>query len=330
MDEDNTRLDLTHAGTGTGRRAFIRVVVAGAMAPTVSALLPGAAEAANGRTVSIVSYGGAENDAIQDSFIDPFEKKTGIKVVLGAGASLALLKLQVQSGRPAQWDIVELTGTEYELAVREKLLIPLDYSVMDVANVRAIDRPPYGINYALFTFVMAWNTSKISDPPKTWAEFWDTKRYPGKRSLYSNIADGCMLEAALLADGVAMNDLYPLDVERALKSLDRLGRQNIIWHAHNGEPVPQLVSHEVNLATSWTGRVTQAARQGAHVAYTLDQGGVTDNYLSVSKTSKHAREAFEFLSFISSNAEGGAKFEEALMAANPDIAALKLLPKAIA
>jgi putative spermidine/putrescine transport system substrate-binding protein len=329
MKEDKTRRDLAHAGRDMGRRTFIRLAVAGTAAPALSALVSGA-EAAEGRTVSIASYGGSFNDGLKSSVLDPFEKKTGIKINLGAGASLALVKLQVASGGPAQWDLVELTGTEYELAVRSKLLMPLDYSVIDGTHVPKEYRPPYGLKYVFFMFAMAWNTKKISDPPKTWAEFWDTKRYPGKRSLYSNIADGCILEAALLADGIAVKDLYPLDVDRALKSLERLGRKNIIWHSTNAEPIQQLASGEVDFATSWNGRVIRAARGGAPLAFTARQAGATGDYLVVPKSSKNAKEAFELINYIASDAEAGARFEETLTDATANTEAVKLVPKELA
>jgi putative spermidine/putrescine transport system substrate-binding protein len=75
-----------------------------------------------------------------------------------------------------------------------------------------------------------------------------TQRFPGKRSLYSNPSDGSIIEIALLADGVPIDKLYPLDVERALTSLEKLGRQNIIWHTTNQEPIQQMTSGVVSMS----------------------------------------------------------------------------------
>jgi hypothetical protein len=36
---------------------------------------------------------------------------------------------------------------------------------------------------------------------------------------------------------VPLDKLFPLDVERALQSFDRLGRENIIWYNTNQEPI---------------------------------------------------------------------------------------------
>jgi putative spermidine/putrescine transport system substrate-binding protein len=47
---------------------------------------------------------------------------------------------------------------------------------------------------------------------------------------------------------VPIDKLYPLDVERALTSLEKLGRQNIIWHTTNQEPIQQMTSGVVSMS----------------------------------------------------------------------------------
>ncbi|ODV43375.1 hypothetical protein AWV79_17990 [Cupriavidus sp. UYMMa02A] len=42
-------------------------------------------------------------------------------------------------------------------------------------------------------------------------------------------AGGAELEFALLADGVPKDKLYPIDVQRALKSLDRIKKNVVKW-----------------------------------------------------------------------------------------------------
>jgi len=125
--------------------------------------------------------------------------------------------------------MINLTGGEYVEAVKQKLIVPYDYSVIDASHVPPEYKEEYGIKFSLYLFVMCWDRKKTPDDkaPKSWAEFWDTLRFPGKRSLDANISDGSTLEQALLADGVPIDQLFPLDVERALKSLEKLGRGNI-------------------------------------------------------------------------------------------------------
>ena len=287
---------------------------------------------AEGKTLNVAGYGGALNDALTKDFATPYEQQTGTKVNFGSGASLALAKLQAASGGAAQWDIINLTGAEFVAAIGGKLIVPYDYSIIDASHVPPEYKEEYGIKFALFLFVMCWDRKKIPDDmaPKSWAEFWDTKRYPGKRSLDSNISDGSTLELALLADGVPLDKLFPLDVERALKSLEKLGRDNIIWYNTNQEPIQQLVSGAVTLATAFHGRVLLANRGGASLGFTPNYAGVSGNYYCVSSASADKPEAFRFLNYMLTNIQGDVDYMKTTAYAIPNTAALPQLPKEIA
>ena len=57
---------------------------------------------------------------------------------------------------------------------------------------------------------------------------YDTKKdFPGKREIYDSPFSG-IVEAALVAEGVAPADLYPLDVTRGLKKLDTIKSSLVI------------------------------------------------------------------------------------------------------
>src|SRR5215470_2386505 len=118
------------------RRQFIRRSgMLAATLPWLSRGWVGTASAAS-KAVSFACYGGSYNDNITKAFLTGFEAKTGIKVNLGDNASLALAKLQAAAD-PAQWDIVELDGPEYEVAIRQNLLLPYDYTIINAAGIPA-------------------------------------------------------------------------------------------------------------------------------------------------------------------------------------------------
>lgn len=303
-----------------------RTLLTGAL---TAAVATGAA--AQGKTLNVAGYGGALNEYLTKDFAVPFEQKTGTKVNFGSGASLALAKLQTTSGGAAQWDLINLTGGEYVEAVKQKLIVPYDYTVINASHVPPQYKEEYGIKFSLYLFVMCWDRKKIPDDkaPKTWAEFWDTKRWPGKRSLDANISDGSTLEQALLADGVPLNNLFPLDVERALKSLDKLGRNNIIWYNTNQEPIQQLTSGAVTLAAAFDGRVLLANKAGADLGFTPDYAAVSGNYYCISSASANKKEAMEFLNFMLTDNQGDATYMTATAYAIPNTAAIPLVQKDI-
>src|SRR5580692_5768573 len=180
---------------GLRRRGLLTGAAAGALGLALPAHAAG--------QLNVAAYGGVINDFLTRDFGAPFEQKTGIKVNFGTGAALALAKLQVAAGSPSQWDITELTGSEYVEGIKQNLILPLDYSIIDATKLVPGYKESHGIKFSSYMFVMAWDQRKIPDAqaPKTWAEFGDTKKYPGKRSLDANLSDGSTMEIALLADG---------------------------------------------------------------------------------------------------------------------------------
>ena len=105
--------------------------------------------------------------------------------------------------------------------------------------------------------------------PKSWADFWDVKAFPGPRSMRNHPVDN--LEAALMADGVTPEQLYPLDVDRAFKKLDTIHKHINVWWSTGQQPAQLLVDKEVVLATGWNGRFYDLIRKEAPLV--MEWGG---------------------------------------------------------
>ncbi|HEY0296064.1 MAG TPA: extracellular solute-binding protein [Bordetella sp.] len=262
------------------------------------------------KVVNFASYGGSYGDALRKAWLDPFEKETGIKVNLGVNANLALAKLQTMNANGAEWDIVDLSGQEYSIAAKENILLPLDHKLIDTAKLEPDFVKSHGFGYASYIWGMAWDRRKIPDEtaPKSWPEFWDKQKYPGKRSLIQVNTNGHAIEAALLADGVPVSKLFPLDVPRSLKSLDKLGRDNIVWNTSNQEPVQRLTSGECPLAGMFVGRALMANRSGASIGFSLNGANIAPDYLGVIRTARNKPEAHALLNYIATRADRAAEF----------------------
>lgn len=323
------------ASAGISRRNLLKTTALSAMAvPFAGSLLSGcgAPEAAANKTLTVTSYGGSYNDQLTSTILKPFANKTNIQPKLLANTSLAALKAQVESG-DVQWDLVEITAPEYEQAVKQDLLEKFDYGIINDKGLPGFAKAEYGIKYLSFLFVMGWDQKKIPDAkaPQNWEQFFDKTRFDTKRSVYDQLSDSSVLEAALMADGVPLDEIYPLDIDRALSVLARNpGRKNLVYHTTNQEPIQQLTSGEVSLSTSFNNRIVAARKDGAKVNFTAQQGVLAGDYFVVPKGARNKEAAFRLMDFMSNDAEAGAAFDRVTnltLANNP---ALSKLPPEIA
>jgi putative spermidine/putrescine transport system substrate-binding protein len=233
------------------RRRFLRssgaAAVAGISAPYV--VLP--SRAANKELV-FVGFGGAYQDGQTKAYFEPFERDTGVKIIQTSGVELAKLKAQVQS-KNVEWDLVTLPDRQRFTAVQDGLLTPLNYSIIDKSDILQEVVSEYAIGHVTVIMQLVYSTSfyKPGSEPKTWADFWN-RQFPGKRAMYN--APAYVLEIALLVDGVPKDKLYPLDIPRALKSLDRIKR-DVIWWTQFPQPGVMLKSGEITM-TPWTRGIT--------------------------------------------------------------------------
>jgi putative spermidine/putrescine transport system substrate-binding protein len=143
---------------------------------------------------------------------------------------------------------------------------------------------PHGLGYQYYSNIMAWRAD--AKPLKTWADFWNVKDFPGKRTMPGE-SPVIPVQAALLADGVAPDKLYPIDLDRAFKKLEQIkGSVSVWWSA--GAQAPQLLKdNEVQYALAYSGRV--AGQPG--IDYTFNQGLLDLAYFVVPKGAKPEEKA---------------------------------------
>ena len=119
------------------------------------------------------------------------------------------------------------------------------------------------------------------------------KKFPGRRALRNHPI--ATLEAALMADGVAPDKLYPLDVDRAFKKLEEIKPNITVWWTSGAQSAQLLNDGEVDMVMAWNGRVSALAREGAKVAFTFNQGILQSTSLCVLKGAPNLPTAISFL-----------------------------------
>ncbi len=251
--------------TSCCRRALLGVSF-GAFA-TLSAL------PAHADQITFVSQGGAYQKAQTIAILDPSAKKLGITINQDSiPDAWPAIKSQVASGKPT-WDVVDVP-TGYCLRGGEQgLLEKLDFSKLpNGAAMPEAYRSAYSVAYEFYSSVLAYSQKKFSAEaaPNSWADFWDVKKFPGRRALRNHPI--ATLEAALMADGVAPDKLYPLDVDRAFKKLEEIKPNITVWWTSGAQSAQLLNDGEVDMVMAWNGRVSALTKEGAKVRFHLQSG----------------------------------------------------------
>jgi len=248
-----------------------------------------------GRKIVVTSWGGAYQDAQRKAIFEPFMRLTGCEIAEDTSDS-GKLRAQVESGN-VEWDVYD-AGTEGVLNYgNHGLLEEIDYDIADTTDLYEDLLMPWGVGAIYYSTVLAYRTDKYSGDniPQGWADFWDTEKFPGARSLYNDPTT--TLEFALLADGVDPDQLYPQDMDRAFKSLDRIKEAVTVWWDAGAQPAQLLTDGEVDMASAWNGRIDTVQQQGAKVAIQWNQGLLTADSWVVPKGSKNKDVAMDFINF---------------------------------
>lgn len=280
------------------KRAFI--VLSAAVAACLGAASPAASQ--DKGQVVIASTGGTFQDALREAILKPFERATGIKVIEAFGPSMPKLRAMVAAGKP-ELDVTEVLPGDFEQLANEGALERLDYTAMDQSIFADFPKDaihPYGVGTYTYATVIAFNTKKYTQAngPKSWADVWDVKKFPGPRILYPGNGFIPSIEPALMADGVAPGQLYPLDFKRAYAALSRL-KPNVVKWGDAAMQTEALISGEAVIGQGAHGRIQLAKEQGAPVDYVWDQALLDHSWWAILKGTKNAANAQKFIEFAS-------------------------------
>lgn len=225
------------------------------------------------REIRMLESGGRSGDSIE-AYIKPFTAATGIRVVRESPSSLGKLRSMVEA-RNVTTVLVECASSTLEQAQGLGLLEPIDWNVVNPDSMFPDARHPMGFGFQYYSSVMAWRSD--AKAPRSWADFWDAKAFPGRRALPDRAQYA--LPFALFADGVEPSRLYPLDLDRAFRSLKRIEPSVTVWWSTNAQPAQLLLDNEVQYAIALSGRVANTPG----LSFTFDSGQLQCSYMCVPK-----------------------------------------------
>lgn len=264
-------------------------------------------------TLTVVSFGGAYTKSQVEAYHKPFIKQCkGSKIKSqDYSGGIAEIKAQVE-GRSVTWDIVDVELSDAIRACDEGLLEIIDPAKLPKGDDGTLATKDFldgtlhdcAVASIVWSTIFAYDKTKFKETvPKTMADFFDLKKFPGKRGLKKGAKVN--LEFALMADGVLAKDLYSVlrtkeGIDRAFKKLDSI-KKFVVWWTAGAQPPQLLADGEVVMTTSFNGRIFNAVVSEGKPFEIVWDGQVWDLDLWViPKGSKNKNLAMDFLKFATS------------------------------
>ena len=273
----------------------------------VTVAMTGAMALAHGQALEkelvIASTGGTMEKNLVQFFYGPFEKAKGVQVIPAANElpdQWAKAQAMNKAGK-MEFDIV--TATAPDLVQHRDLLQPIDCSKLPSVVAKGVKGAcgPYGVIRTLGGMMMGYRSDVFpaGNAPRTWADFWDVKKFPGPRGLPdTGDREWWVPLAALIADGVPRDKLFPMDLDRAYRKLDQIRPQVKVWWK-SADQLRQIIQNkEVVMTMGYSTRLLVAAQAGFPVSVSWD-GAIRDvGYMAIPKGAPHPNAALAYMSFF--------------------------------
>ena len=251
-------------------------------------------------SISVMSFGGAYQEAQRKAVFETYTAATGIKVdEQEYGGEIAKIAAMIESGNTTI-DVVDVDAPTLLQGCDEGIFEKIDWDQIGPKD-DWLDgtTSECGVGTIVYSTSLAYNAAALSDGPTVIADLFDTAKFPGKRGLWKNPATN--LEFALLADGVPADQVYevlstPEGLDRAFAKLDTIKGDIVWWEA--GAQAPQLLaSGEVVMTTAWNGRIYNANKEGQDFKIVWDNQILDSNYWAIPKGAKDIAASMAFIKY---------------------------------
>ncbi len=290
------------------------VLILGLAGPALAQNAPAPGTVSHSNEVVFTSWTGPYMRSQMLGFVRPYEDKTGVRVhVEHYNGGIHEIRDQVESANVI-WDVVDLTQADSLRACQEGLLENLEgITLPPGADGSAGEQDfiegalnPCGVGVIVWATAFAYNNKRYGDnPPKSIADFFDTKTYPGPRAIRKD--PSVIMEWALMADGVARDNVYSTletdaGVARALAKMNAIKPGLQIWQTGR-QPVRLLNSGDVAMSSIWATTGAVASREdGADFSIVWDGRVIELDLFGIPKGSRNKQAALDFIRFASNSA----------------------------
>lgn len=240
-----------------------RAVLAGGTAAALA--LPAVWTGARAQTKRLIvrTPGGPTAEAMKKAYYEPFQAATGIEIVAATSNNepVSQIKAIVES-KAKTWDMAaSLSRSAVNQLVKDGDFLE-KHGLENEAVVKEIPetfRNAHAVGHGVYATPLTYRKDKFKEPPQNWQDFFDVKKFPGPRAMRKNPQE--TLEIALMADGVDRKSLYPLDLDRAFKSLDRIKPHVAHWWTSPVQAIQLITNGDVEMVPVWANFPIAAVEQ---------------------------------------------------------------------
>uniref|UniRef100_UPI003F49711E ABC transporter substrate-binding protein n=1 Tax=Ensifer adhaerens TaxID=106592 RepID=UPI003F49711E len=264
-------------------------------------IISGAATFAHAADVVIAGPGGLAQEAQRKALFEPAAKALGWTFEEDTSQSWTEARAQVDAGA-VSWDIISLSMGEVQLAVDAGVIIKLPPDIVDRKDFVPGSVNDYCVGNGVYSTVVAFSTKKYgNDGPKSMEDFWDVKKFPGKRGLFRSPRGN--LEAAVLALGHTPSEVYDfLSTEEGKKAaFEKIAelKPHAIWWDSGAQATQLVKDGEVDMIYGWNGRLQAAIDDGAPFKINFKDGLLESDCYAVVNGGPHTDNAIKFIKEIS-------------------------------
>ncbi|TIV95359.1 MAG: extracellular solute-binding protein, partial [Mesorhizobium sp.] len=239
----------------------------------------------------------------------------------------------MSSANSVEWDIISPQAEDLNQAT-SGYLYNFGRSCEQVPNVakEGVDGSciagGLGISRTIGAGTLVYDTQAFPNGgPKSWADFWDVKRFPGPRTLPADIPEW-VLAFALEADGVPADKLFPMDLDRAFKKLDQIKPFVTVWWKSGDQSQQVFRSGEAVMGMLWSGRALGLRKEGLKLELVLNGAARDISPWAMLKDAPHKEAALAFLNFFMTRPEAHLAFVKAINYETSNKDASSLIPEA--
>jgi mannopine transport system substrate-binding protein len=290
-----------------------------------------AGQATAAEQVIIATTGGAYEKALREAWFDPFTSKTGIEVVTVSATNAemrAKAAAMVTTGN-VSWDLylqgeIQAGSKEHRLYAEDLTDFCRQFATHPDLSADACTAA--GVQLLMNATLLSYRADAFGGAaPETWADMWNVQKFPGGRA-FPNFDDPWrVMAAALLADGVSRDNLFPLDIDRALTKLDEIRPAVTQWWKTGDQSMQGFRNGEYTLGQIWLTRAKALKQEGQPIAWSHKASFLVGDRIALIKNALNRENALKLAEYWLNTPEAQAKVCEALSCTPPSTAAISMM-----